>query len=206
MTNPSCRRRILVSYGEHDRNAGVFSLAVRFRWDVGRMTSHQSLSLVSHGWLAVVRRTLVLLGWMVVLHGLVWAAAPSDVPAYTINLSVIDEKNLPVADAKIEVRANQKLLSTFTTSATGKVTLPINAAGSYSLNIQKKGYLPTETTLEVSENTAVQDVDVVLSEAALSQQTVEVKVEASNPVTETTGSPTTLTPTTAKDTPLRPAT
>jgi hypothetical protein len=143
---------------------------------------------------------------MVGLCGLVGAKAPGDVPAYSINLSVIDEKNLPVADATIEVRANHKLLSTSTTSAAGKVTLPINAAGSYLLNIQKKGYLQTETALEVSESNSVQDVDVVLSEAALSQQTVEVKSEASNPVTETSSSPATLTPSTAKDTPLRPAT
>jgi len=170
------------------------------------MTLRQSLSLLSHAWCCVVHRTFILMGWMVVLCSVVWGAAPGDVSTYSISLSVIDEKNLPLANATIEVRASHKLLSTSTTGAAGKVTLPINAAGSYLLNIQKKGYLPTETALEVSESNAVQDIDVVLSEAALSQQTVEVKGEASNPVTETASSPATLSPTKAKDTPLRPAT
>src|SRR5271165_4745657 len=170
------------------------------------MTLPRSLSLMSHECRGVVPRTLILLGWVIVLCGGVWAAAPGDATTYSISLSVIDEKNLPVVDATIAVRLNRKLLSTSTTGAAGKVTLPINAAGSYLLNIQKRGYLPTETALEVSEGNAAQDVDVVLSEAALSQQTVEVKGEASNPVTETTSSPATIAPTQAKNTPLRPAT
>src|SRR5271166_485805 len=106
------------------------------------MTLPQSLSPMSHVWRGVVRSTFISLGWMVVLSGVVWAAAPSDVAAYSIDLSVIDEKNLPVANATIEVRANQRLLNTSTTSAAGKVTLPISTAGSYSLKIQKEGYLP----------------------------------------------------------------
>jgi len=97
-----------------------------------------------------------------------------------IHLSVIDEKNLPVADARVELRLGDKLASTASTDATAKVTLTVNAPGKYSLNIQKKGYLPAETTLGVSEGSAAQDVDVVLSSVALSKQSVEVKGEASN--------------------------
>ena len=80
---------------------------------------------------------------------------------------MIDEKNQPVPNATVEIRSNGELISTSTTSAAGKVALAVSAAGSYSLSIQKKGYLPTETTLEVGESNAAQDVDVVLSEAAL---------------------------------------
>ncbi len=138
--------------------------------------------------------------------GVADASGTSDFRTGVINLSVIDEKNLPVPSATVEVRASGKLVNTFSTSATGKVALMINAPGTYSLTIQKKGYLRTETALEVSEGNAVQDVDVVLSAAPLSQQTVEVKGEASNPITETSSGPTTLAPTKAKDTPLRPAT
>src|SRR5208337_1772638 len=138
--------------------------------------------------------------------GVAGASGTSDFRTGVIILSVIDEKNLPVPSATVEVRASGKLVNTFSTSATGKVALMINAPGTYSLTIQKKGYLRTETALEVSEGNAVQDVDVVLSAAPLSQQTVEVKGEASNPITETSSGPTTLAPTKAKDTPLRPAT
>ena len=133
-------------------------------------------------------------------------SAAADFRTDAIHLSVIDEKNLPVPDATVEIRLGDTLVSTASTDATGKVTLRVNAPGTYSLGIQKKGYLPSESALEVSAASAAQDIDVVLSAAALSKQTVEVKGEASNPITETSSGPTTLTPATAKDTPLRPAT
>jgi TonB-dependent Receptor Plug Domain len=86
------------------------------------------------------------------------------------------------------------------------VTLSVKVPGTYSLSIQKKGHLPSETTLEVSEETALQDIDVVLNTMPLSQQSVEVKGEASNPITEASDDPATLAPTKAATTPLRPAT
>src|SRR5208282_2234732 len=95
---------------------------------------------------------------------------------------------------------------TVSTDATGTVTLRVDVSGSYSLGIQKEGYLPSETALEVSEGGAAQDIDVVLSAMALSKQSVAVKGEASNPITETSSGATTLSPTNATDTPLRPAT
>jgi hypothetical protein len=133
------------------------------------------------------------------------ASGADDFRTRVIRLSVIDEKNLPVLNATVKVRVSEKLVSTSSTDATGKVTLTVNLPGTYSLSIQKKGYLPTETTLEVSEGNAAQDIDidVVLSTVALNQQSVEVKGEASNPITETSSGPATLAPTKAKDTPLR---
>jgi Carboxypeptidase regulatory-like domain len=133
-------------------------------------------------------------------------SAAADSRTDVIHLSVIDEKNLPVPDATVEIRLGDKLVSTASTDAMGKVTLRVNALGTYSLGIQKKGYLPSESALEVSEASAAQDIDVVLSAAALSKQSVEVRGEASNPITETSSGPTILTPAKAKDTPLRPAT
>jgi Carboxypeptidase regulatory-like domain len=134
------------------------------------------------------------------------APGSDDVHAYSLNINVIDEKNQPLPGATVEVRANQKLFTSATTNAAGKVALTLNATGSYSLVIQKKGYLPTETTLEVSESNAAPEIDVVLSETALSQQSVEVKGEASNPVTQPASSPATLAPAQTTNTPLRPAT
>jgi Carboxypeptidase regulatory-like domain/TonB-dependent Receptor Plug Domain len=151
-------------------------------------------------------KVLVLLGGMATLCGFLWASGPSDVATYSINLSVIDEKSQPVPNATVEVRSNDGLVSTTTTNAAGKVTLTVSAFGSYSLSVQKKDYLPTETTLEVSESNTAQEVDVVLSEAALSQQSVEVKGEASNPVTEAASSQATLATAQAKNTALKPAT
>jgi hypothetical protein len=130
----------------------------------------------------------------------------ADSRTWVIRLSVIEEKNLPVPNATVELRVGDKLVSTASTDDTGKMTLRINIPGTYSLSIQKKGYLQAETAVEVSEGSAAQDIAVVLSAAPLSKQSVEVKGEAANPIAETSSGVTTLVPTKAKDTPLRPAT
>ena len=98
-----------------------------------------------------ILRGVVFLVWMMPLSGFLRASPPSDTPTYSINLSVIDETNQPVPDATVEVRIGDNLISTSTTADTGKVTISVSGAASYSLRIQKKGYLPTETTLQVGE-------------------------------------------------------
>src|ERR1022692_4439152 len=93
-------------------------------------------------------KSLVLLVWVILLSVFLWASGPSEPQTYSINLSVIDEKNQPVPDATVAVRSTGGVISTAMTGATGKVTLAVNTAASYSLSIQKKGYLPTETRSE----------------------------------------------------------
>src|SRR5208337_445829 len=176
-------------------------LAIRMRMKIA--------SIAQRSPSALFRKTAagVFLLWMAIC-GVTGASRAGDIRTWVIHLSVIDEKNLPVPNATVEVRLSEKLASTSSTDATGKVTLTVSLPGTYALNIQEKGYLPTGTTLEVSEGNAAQDIDidVVLSTVALSRQSVEVKGEASNPITETSSGPSTLAPTKAKDTPLRPAT
>ena len=151
------------------------------------------------------RGAIAVLIWMAVWC-VPYASGTGDSRSWAFNLSVIDEKNLPVPDATVELRLLEELVSTSSTDATGKVALTVKAPGTYSLKIQKKGYLPLQTALELSEANATRDVDVVLTSAAVGHESVEVKGEASNPVTETTSSPTTLDPTNARDTPSHPAT
>jgi len=121
-------------------------------------------------------------------------------------ISVIDEKNLPVPDATVELRLSGRLVRTARTDAGGKVTLEVEIPGTYSLGVQKDGFLPSESGLEIGEGSNSQDIEVVLSAVALNKQSVEVKGEASNPITETSSGATSLAPSKAKDTPLRPAT
>jgi hypothetical protein len=109
-------------------------------------------------------------------------------------------------DATVQVRLGEKVVITASTDAAGKVTVNVNVPGTYSLGVQKKGYLATETVVEVRDGSAAQDIEVMLSTVAPIKQSVEVKGEASNPITETSSPPETLAPTQAKDTPLRPAT
>src|ERR1039457_4066542 len=191
---------MLVSPHEHNHKA-TFQYCRAATLNSRRMTT-PSRSPGIHA----IFKSVVLLVWMLPLCGFLWASAPSDARTYSINLSVIDEKNQPVPDATVEIRSTGGLISTSTTSATGKATLSVNGAANYSLRVQKKGYLPNETTLEVSDSNAAQDIDVVLSAAALSEQSIEVKGEASNPVTETAGIQSTLPTAQAKNSALRPAT
>jgi len=143
---------------------------------------------------------------VIAIFGVPDSFAEANSRAWVINLSVIDEKNLPVPDATIEVQIGDKRKGAASTDASGKAAVTVNAPGTYSLTIQKKGYLPSQTTLQISEGNAVPDIDVVLSSAAQNQQTVEVKGEASNPVTEASAAPATLAPAKAADSALRPAT
>ncbi len=153
-----------------------------------------------------ISKGLVLLAWFTTLCGSVWAAGPGVPGTYSVNLSVIDDKNQPVPDASIEVRSKDQLESGATTDASGRVAVSVKAAGSYTLSVHKNGYLPNETQLDVGEGGAPEEVAVVLSPAALSQQSVEVKGEPSNPVAQSVSTQATLPTAQTKNTPVHPAT
>jgi Carboxypeptidase regulatory-like domain len=129
------------------------------------------------------RRWLLLAAALVVFSGAVFASGPNDVKAFSVAVTVIDEKDQPVADAIVEVRVGDKSLSTSATDASGKLNLTLPGVGIYALAISKQGYLNTGTMLEIGADTPVQDMDVVMSSAALSQQSVTVTGEASNSFT-----------------------
>jgi len=93
-----------------------------------------------------------------------------------------------------------------TTDASGKATVTVSAPGAYTLSVKKELYLLSQSSLNIREGGTLPEIDVVMTAAVLSQQSVEVKGDASNPVEETTSKPVTLSPTKAEDTPLRPAT
>ncbi|MFY9647928.1 MAG: carboxypeptidase regulatory-like domain-containing protein [Terriglobales bacterium] len=145
--------------------------------------------------------------------GITRFSVAEDRPASVIRLAVTDEKNAPVPDATVEVRVvegrgNDKLVSASNTDVTGKAAIKIGVPGTYSLTIQKQGWLPVTTSVEVSAATAAQgtDVEIVLSAATLVKESVDVTGEASNPITESSSNPETLAPQQANDTPLRPTT
>jgi TonB dependent receptor/Carboxypeptidase regulatory-like domain len=130
-----------------------------------------------------------------------------DVRRALIRVSVLDDKNSPLPGATVEVWLGGQLVDRSTTDSAAKVTLTVKPPGDYSLKVQKAGYLPSETSLTVAGDSAQgQDIDVVLTSIELSKQSVDVKAEPSNPITETSTGGTTLASSQAADTPLRPAT
>jgi hypothetical protein len=189
---------MLVGSAEDDRKLNGFLFAMRMR---------MKFAGVGQRLLPALFRKAVASAFLVCMAICSVQSTPAaDSRAEVIHVSVMDEKNLPLSGATVELRLGDKVVNTVSTDATGTVTLRVDVSGSYSLGIQKEGYLPSESALEVSEGSAAQDIDVVLSAMALSKQSVEVKGEASNPITETSSGATTLSPTNATDTPLRPAT
>jgi len=123
-----------------------------------------------------------------------------------VNISVVDENNRAVPGAIIEIRLRETPVATAATDASGKATLALTGVGAYALNVHRTGYLPVHTSLEISKDKVAPEIDVVLNRATLSQQSVEVKGEASNPVAETSSGAATLPPAKASESPLRPAT
>jgi len=139
---------------------------------------------------------------VVILAG---AALAADHPA-SVQISVVDEKNQPVSEASVVVTCGGKPVTTVATDAGGKTNLDLPSAGSYQVSIRKPGFLPNETTVEVSANRETLPVDVVLSAVELSQQSVDVKGTADNPVTDDSGMAQSLPTAQAKISPTRPVT
>ena len=108
---------------------------------------------------------------------------------YSVNIFVVDENNQSVPGTIIEIRTGETLPATLATDPSGKATFTVTNAGTYLLDLHKKGYLPIQTSVEIGKDNALPEIDVVLSRAMLSQQTVEVKGEASSPVAETSSDP-----------------
>jgi len=117
---------------------------------------------------------------------------------------VVDEKEQPVAQAVVEIRRQAQVLVSASTDGEGKASLSISSPGSCVLNVSQKDYISVQTELEVGAE--VEEIRVVLTKAALSQQSIDVEATASNPVTDTAGAHTTLTPAQAANTPIKPPT
>lgn len=122
----------------------------------------------------------------------------------TVSITVVDEKNTPIAGAKAEVRAGTVMAATAVTGNDGKATLAVRARASYSAAIAKKGYVTTATVLQVT--TEPQSIEVVLTVAGLSEQNIEVSATADNPTEEPSHASQTISAVQAKQAPDRPAT
>jgi hypothetical protein len=125
----------------------------------------------------------------------------------SISLTVLDDHNQPVADAKVELRLEGSVVASAATDAAGKVKIELPRTGNYALVVSKKGYINAQTPLAVTtENSAQQQVEVTLPQNALSQQNVSVQATSPEAAIEQAASQATLATEQVKDTPSRPAT
>ena len=154
------------------------------------------------------RRSTTLLAWVGVaaMFALIEVTtAAAEFPAQ-VDISVVDEKNQPIAQASIAVTSDDKDVTTVATDASGKASVVLPATGTYLLTITKKGYLDVQTTVDATKNSEPLPVDVVLNAVDLGQQSVDVKATADNPVTDASGSQQSLPTAQAKVSPTRPVT
>ncbi|HEX8894513.1 MAG TPA: carboxypeptidase regulatory-like domain-containing protein [Terriglobales bacterium] len=154
------------------------------------------------------RRSTTLLAWVGVaaMFALIEVTtAAAEFPAQ-VDISVVDEKNQPIAQARIAVTSDDKDVTTVATDVSGKASVVLPAKGTYLLTITKKGYLDVQTTVDATKNSEPLLVDVVLNAVDLGQQSVDVKATADNPVTDASGSQQSLPTAQAKVSPTRPVT
>jgi hypothetical protein len=155
-----------------------------------------------HGRPACVSRLIALALLMVLMTGVALAGDPR----VRLQVSVVEEKNQPVASALISVTTADKEVTSVQTDARGKAEIEVPSAGKYLLSIAKKGYLATTTEVDVLPNSEAPLVDVMLSSVDLSEQTLNVKGTADNAVTDDSGITQTVPVSAAKVSPTKPVT
>lgn len=123
-----------------------------------------------------------------------------------LQLTVIDAAGAPLAGATVSLMLANKPAAAAQTDQHGRVSFPSLAAGSYTVEVSKRGYLKTQTTVAIEGSTALPQIEIVLTKMELSEQRVEVNAQAENPIAEESSSTQTLQTVQAKDMPTRPAT
>ena len=114
-------------------------------------------------------------------------------------------KESPFLERKIQASANGQALASATTDEKGEAALTL-AADKVDLAVNKSGYVTTTTSLDLQPSTEATQVEIVLSQASLSKQEVDVSATASSPTAESSPSVTTIDATQAKQTSDKPAT
>lgn len=134
-----------------------------------------------------------------------WASDSTNQAVSNVNFLVLDENQRLVAHAQVEVRLHEQTVASTTTDETGRGSVTVPAPGHYLLRVTKREYLTNESSMEI-KTAAVAEVEVTLSHIGLSKQEITVQGASTDPVTEESGSPSTLAPKQAEQVPFRPAT
>ena len=171
------------------------------------MNSLQNVADADFGMASACHRPAMALFALFACVGLA-AAAPQAATAHSMvmDLLVVDDKGQAVPQAQIEIRAPGQVLATGLTDSAGKSAITLEQRHSLQLTVSKQGYLATSTALEVKEDAGTEEVEIVLTKADLSLQSMEVQGTATNPIIEESSSPATIAPAQAKEAPGRPAT
>ena len=146
-----------------------------------------------------MRRTLV-----IGIAGLAWAAAAWAAPP-VLEVSVRDAANLPVPDARVEVRQGGRPAISAQTDLQGQVSFPGLQPGRFAVTASKEGLQPARKDIvDLAPEGATR---VVLTLAAVEVHKESVAVEAAaEPVEAGASTPSTIAGQTARELPGRPTT
>src|SRR5215831_5032495 len=97
----------------------------------------------------------------------------ADGPATQVTVLVTDDRNQPVDAAQVILRMGQQIILDTNTDQAGKVVLPVVPAAGYVISVQKKGYVTTQSPLDVTAGPEM-TVTVAIAEIELSQQEIVV--------------------------------
>jgi hypothetical protein len=148
------------------------------------MTVRRSQSMTIRKARSATFSVVLLLAILVISRGTAEASGSDAGRPISLTFTVTDDRSLPVGQATIEVLRGKQVLASGETNGAGTGSLTVSGSGSYQLRISKTGYVTTESALQVGTDITTQGVDVILTEATLSQQNIEVQGTAVNPVTE----------------------
>jgi hypothetical protein len=152
-----------------------------------------------------IRLTTLLFAALLALGARGWASESYDQPI-KVSFYVLDENQQPIPQARVEIYLQGNPVADASTNETGEGTIAVPAAGHYLLRVSKKDYIANETALEITPATGAAKIDLTLSHVALSKQQITVHGTSSDPITEQSGSPATLTAKQVEQTPSRPST
>ena len=163
-----------------------------------------TLRLTDYNLIGAPRRSVLSLSWATLLLILSTAAMAGSPTSVKIN--VMDANSRPVAGASVEISRGGQIVSNATSDDHGVASLTLPGGGKYQLKVSRYGYVTSDSSLQIVEDGSPQQVDLVLNQAALSKQEVEVTDTSLNPTTEVASTPETLSVKQAKATSDRPAT
>ncbi len=134
---------------------------------------------------------------------LLWSAAAF--AAITVEVSVTDLTNHPVAGASLELKAGGAVVATAQTDAAGRASFPDVKPGHYELGASKQGFEPAQQADVAISETGPASIDFKMVPALARQESIEVTGKVA-PVEQGGSPPSEVPPATAKELPGRPAT
>lgn len=126
-------------------------------------------------------------------------------PQPDVQIVVTDSKGQPVPGATVDVARAGRSVTSATTDDHGTASIDV-PNGKYDLTVSRNGYVTTQAALSLDPDNRPQQIDVTLPQSALSKQEIEVTATGTNPTTQSSSVPATISTNQAKVTPGKPAT